>query len=192
MSAAGTVLESDEHGPLVVSRRRDPRVLHAGEHVSPDGGRTIWRVERVTQTAAEVRQVIGGAGATTWSRSSVVDRVSEAEVETRRKAQEAARSARAAERDEHRCWNCWTGEPKEVDGVDRGRDPNCRRHEVDQTKLSPLFRPAVKNTPEDTARVLQLRAAGRSLPSIVAEMGEGWTYSRAHKVWKDHERGGKK
>jgi len=187
MHAEGTVLESDEHGPLVIVRRRNPYLLHVGEFVSSDGGRSIWEVTKVTPGCAEIKAVVGASGSTTISASSVVDRFTREEVEKRQAQQVEARVERAANKDEHQCRNCWPGEPKEVEGVSRGRDPRCPDHLVDAEKaLLPFHKPAKEIDPADVEKVLALHAEGVGFREIARRMS--WPFQRGYKIIKEHEK----
>jgi hypothetical protein len=173
--------------------RPDPSVLHPGQYSRlPDG--SVWEVEHVTSSSAEVRCVAPGklfrsrGERSTWSRSSVGHRLV-SEDDANASARSAA-EAKALDRDETRCPSCWPGEPGEVDGQDRGRDPRCPSHAVTEEAVERAARGATRRRkeerPEDVTKVLALRAEGLAYHAISAAMG--WTDdvrgSRAYRIVK--------
>lgn len=193
-------------------RRPEPGRLQVGQLVHHDDG-SVWRVEKVGPGAADLRCVLSGrdgktGDTTAASPSSAGYRLtSESEVELRRAAEAESRaSARARAADEHRCPNCWPGEPERdlCDNVvrpgdpdykecwaARGRDPKCPDHQVDPEELARAQRGAVRarrvETPEDVAKVLALREQGLTYDKIEAEMGWPVRGGRAYRIVKQSE-----
>ena len=136
-----TVRESDEHGPVVVTKEPDPKVLHPGQLVRGERG-SVWLVTGSRTAGADVRCVAGprvGAVTTRSSSSAGCRFVTQEELDAERTAKSAAK---AADEDEDRCPNCWPDEggeeahvphledPKYEEWAARGRDPNCPEHLV--------------------------------------------------------------
>ena len=128
--AGQTVIESDEHGPVVVTKAPDPAKLQPGQ-VFRGVGKDLWRVEKVRESGADVVCVFGSAMGNREVQS-VSSAGKQFVPESTLAALTADRTERVVktvtERDETRCRNCWPGEPSAIEGHDRGRDPNCPDH----------------------------------------------------------------
>jgi len=172
---------------ISAQRSRQPDRLEVGRLVLREDA-SVWIVERVGPGCAEMRCLRGrrsGDVETTTTSASGFRYISEEDFESERAA---AATARALERDESRCANCWNGDGV-VDGADRGRDPNCRAHKPSPEALERAYgRRRRVETPEDVARVLELRGQGLSYMKIEDEMGWATHGSRAYKIVKDAEK----
>lgn len=171
-----------------------PYQLAEGQLVRGTRLRDVWRVERITPAGAYVRSVAGrSVGSTaTWSSSSAGHKfVTEEELTAERAAAAAERAAAA---DENTCPNCWPqysdGERDEL-GAPReamGRDPNCREHQVKDlptVSSSALRRRRTSETSETIAKVLELRAAGKTFKDAAAALGWDAEHGpdRAYKIF---------
>jgi hypothetical protein len=180
-----------------IGERRDPHLLYVGELITPDAGRTVWKVERVSDLSADVRCVIGRKPGemSTWSARSTVERISAEVVEARIAARVVER---VVDKDETRCPNCWAPEPGVVDGVDRGRDYHCRDHQVEVVApikpqkgvVPPQFLGRKREGFTPTAEAIEMVKAMKAEGKPYAEMDRamGWpskTGSRSYKILSD-------
>lgn len=194
--------------PLLRKSKGAPRTAHlglleAGRLVRREDG-SVWRVERVRPTAADVRCVrgrkVGDLEAVSPSAAGC-RYTTEEDLEAERAA---AVLSRALAHDETRCSNCWPRDPEVRDLCDnvvkktdgdyqelwalRGRDPNCADHRPSAASLERAERGAQKRKreekPEDVARVLELRAAGLPFHKIEEQMGWPGRGGRSYKIVK--------
>jgi len=166
----GRVIKRDKYGPVIIRKTQREGRLYEGTILKIEGD-GLWRVERVNDSGAYVRCVVGRRKGTSVLISAMSDlsTVSKSELE-RRLTQQV--ETRESARDETRCPNCWTGEETEIDGADRGRDPGCTSHIV-STKVRPTAdgtRVIVEEDPKDVKKVLALRTAGFGYRAIELKM----------------------
>lgn len=177
------VLEVTNGVPIVAKGKPQTR---EGELIEMDGA--VWRVERSREAGMDVRAVFGrGVGRTaTWSSSAAgLKRVTEEELEARKRA---AAERKVDDKDEYACENCW---PKFAPGEDitdkdqMGRDPHCKDHILPEEEVKKALEPRKKRAQEseaDVARVLALRAKGMKYSDIESEMG--WPDQHGNRAWK--------
>jgi hypothetical protein len=181
------IIAADLDAVPVRIKKPDPQTLHENQLTLEEDG-SIWRVIRSSISGAEVRCEFGkrkgdhytisssAAGHGFTAEDVLVQRIAESQV------------FRDTSRDENRCANCWPGESAVIEGVDRARDPGCPEHIVAErterdARISRLVRrEKITEKPEDIARVLQLRAEGKTYIQIGEEMS--WADSRCYRIVK--------
>lgn len=191
-TARAEVLEVTGGVPIVKKVRRAKWA--AGQLWEESG--SVWRVEHVRVAGIDVRAVAGREAGkeSTWSVATAGLKPVTPEDLEQRKAKTAA--ARVVELDEHTCPNCWPGAEETGEERERlGRDPSCPAHQVAdvekaaKAQAAGCCKPRREESPEDVAKVLELRKAGKSYAAI--EKAMGWPDqhgARAFKIVKREEK----
>jgi len=163
----------------------DPSVLHTGQLVRGAGG-TAWEVVGEHAGSVDVKCVRGPRTGTTevWSTSAAGHKFMTREQLDSEKLTSA--KTRAGDGDETRCPNCWGGDGI-VDGVDRGREPGCKNHQVAAAAVERALHGVVSrkrkvDDPADVAKVLELRATGLGYAAI--EKALGWPDTKGGRPWR--------